>query len=145
MFLKSILSATVAGIILCSCGRTKTNEKVNEDGTVDQCYGSFTDKDSVFLKLSTTGEKVTGDLIYKLFEKDKNKGVLNGTLAGDTIFATYEFTSEGQTSTRDVAFLKKGNELIEGFAPTDQNGVHFINRHDIDFAGIVLQTEECHE
>ena len=141
-----MLSAAIAGILLCSCGKSKTDEKVNEDNTpVSQCYGSFTDKDSVFLKLTTTGEKVTGDLTYKLFEKDKNKGVLNGTLTGDTIFATYEFTSEGQTSAREVAFLKKGNELIEGFAPMDQSGGHFINKHDIDFAGIVLQAEECHE
>lgn len=131
---------------LWSCGSTpKSEEKVVAENSTSTCYGSYTDKDSVFLKLTITGDKVVGDLTYKLFEKDRNRGTFEGILQGDTILASYQFQSEGTTSTREVAFLKKDNELVEGFAPMDSTGTHFLNKHDLDFAGIVLMPDECHE
>lgn len=131
--------------VLWTCGSTpKTEEKVTTE-TSTACYGSYTDRDSVFLSLTVAGEKVTGNLIYKLFEKDKNHGTLDGIVHGDTILAMYRFESEGKTSTREVAFLKQDNGLVEGFAPMDSTGIHFQNKDEIDFAGIVLQSDVCHE
>jgi len=140
-----LLILTLSGWLLWACGTTsKTDEKPNaENAPSYQCYGYYTDKDSVFLKLTFKDNEVTGDLTYKLYEKDKNKGTLQGVVHGDTLFATYQFTSEGQASVRDVAFLKKGNELVEGFAPMDESGTHFKNRNDLDFTGIVLQPDSC--
>lgn len=145
--IKSFIALAISGCILWACGSTgKTEEKITEDKTPSyQCYGSYTDTDSVFLKLTFLGDEVTGDLTYKLYEKDKNQGRLQGVMHGDTLLATYQFTSEGKTSTRDVAFLKQGNDLVEGFAPMDEEGVHFKSINDIDFAGIVLQPGECYE
>jgi hypothetical protein len=59
---------------------------------------------------------VSGDLLYHYFEKDRNSGTINGEVKGDTIFVTYTFISEGIESKREVVFLKKGDELIEGYA-----------------------------
>lgn len=140
------LTLTISGCILWACGSTgKTEEKAGSENTPSyQCYGSYTDTDSVFLRLTFLGNEVNGDLTYKIFEKDKNQGTIQGIMHGDTILATYQFTSEGLTSTREVAFLKKDNELIEGFAPMDETGTHFKSRNDIDFTGIVLETGDCH-
>lgn len=144
---KLLLTLTILSCLLWACGSTgKTEEKIPEEqATSYQCYGSYTDTDSVFLKLTFLGDEVTGELTYKLNEKDKNQGTLQGTIHGDTLLATYQFTSEGKTSIRDVAFLKQGNDLVEGFAPMDEEGVHFKIKNDIDFTGIVLQQGECRE
>ena len=133
----------LSACLLWGCGSTgKTEEKVSALPT-SSCYGSYTDKDSVFLTLTFVGTEVSGDLTYKLYEKDKSQGTLQGTVKGDTIHAMYQFRSEGKTSTREVAFLKQGSDLVEGFAPMDETGTRFLDKRDIDFAGTVLVGTEC--
>lgn len=145
----TFFSASVIGpaVILYACGSTpKSEEKLSsENTTTSQCYGSYTDQDSVFLKLVFTGDAVKGDLTYKLFEKDKNFGTIEGVMYGDTIIGTYKFSSEGRISEREVAFLKQGSDLVEGFAPMNDNGTKFRSKADLDFTGIVLQSDNCHE
>jgi len=134
--------------LLLACGTaSKTEEKPEgkNDSVVYKCYGSYTDKDSVFLKIIYEGDRVNGDIVYKLFEKDKNVGNFEGRLHGDTVFAVYSFLSEGRTSTREVAFLKQGDTLIEGFGPMDTSGTRFKNKGEVDFAGIILQAEGCRD
>ncbi|MEO8472465.1 MAG: hypothetical protein ABI477_09730 [Chryseolinea sp.] len=142
-----LLNTIVLTVVLYACGSTpKSEEKLSSENTTSsQCYGSYTDKDSVFMKLSFTGEAVKGDLTYKLYEKDKNFGTIDGVLRGDTIIGTYKFSSEGKISEREVAFLKQGEDLVEGFAPMNDNGTRFKNEADLDFTGIVLQSDDCHE
>ncbi|HEX6226893.1 MAG TPA: hypothetical protein VFZ52_20890 [Chryseolinea sp.] len=132
-------------IAMSGCGTaSRTEEKLEIKSSASiECYGHYTDKDSVFMKVAYAGDGVTGDIIYKLFEKDKNVGDFEGTLHGDTIFAVYNFVSEGQASTREIVFLKQGNTLVEGFAAMDESGTRFKNRETVDFAGIVLQSEGC--
>lgn len=64
-------------------------------------------KDSIFLQLHIDNNIVNGDLEYKRFEKDRNKGTIKGMFRGDTLFADYTFMSEGVMSVREVMFLKK--------------------------------------
>jgi hypothetical protein len=138
----------INAVLLVACGTaSKTEEKpeAKNDSALYKCYGSYTDNDSVFLKIIYDGDRVNGDITYKLFEKDKNVGDFEGTLHGDTVFAVYNFFSEGRTSTREVAFLRKGDTLIEGFGPMDESGTRFENKGEVDFAGIVLQAEGCRE
>ncbi len=88
-----------------------------------QCYAYINGKDSILLQLQTEGKTVTGQLTYQLYEKDQNNGTLNGTWQGDTLKAEYQFMSEGTESVREVIFLKKGEELTEGFGNVeDRNG-----------------------
>lgn len=76
------------------------------------------------MKLTLTGNEVTGDLACKYFQKDQNKGTLRGVMIGDTLFATYTFTSEGIESSREVASLKKDNDLVEGYGDVqEKNGM----------------------
>ena len=87
-----------------------------------ECYSFVKDKDSIILQLVLKDSFVTGDLNYNFFEKDKNTGSITGKLAGDTIIAEYSFMSEGLQSSREVAFLRKGDTMLEGFG-----GVEDIN------------------
>jgi hypothetical protein len=92
----------------------KETEVKQAEGTISEvCYVGNSGKDSVFLKAFTTGELVKGDLEYRFYEKDRNKGTFNGRMNGDTLQAEYTFLSEGVESTRQVTFLRKGDQLIE--------------------------------
>jgi hypothetical protein len=105
----------------CNGGSNQTeNEmKQNESQVAAEstsCYVLENPKDTVSLQITVDKNHVSGDLIYHYYEKDRNIGTIEGEMKGDTIFATYTFMSEGKESKRDVAFLKKGDELSEGYA-----------------------------
>lgn len=86
------------------------------------CYSWVAKKDSAFLKLDISGSKVSGDLKYVLYEKDNNKGTINGILQDSLVIADYTFQSEGITSVRQVVFKIHGDSLIEGFGDIDMKG-----------------------
>ena len=89
---------------------------VVEEPVFDECYIGSIKKDSILMNLTIKGNEVTkGKLSYKFYEKDKNEGTLVGELRGDTLIADYTFMSEGVSSVRQVAFLKKGNTYVEGY------------------------------
>lgn len=94
----------------------KTPATITEPAT---CYALDNGKDKVAMQIAITNNEVTGDLIYHYFEKDKNSGTITGEMHGDTLLATYSFMSEGKESKRDVAFLKRGDEIIEGYGSVD--------------------------
>lgn len=98
------------------------------------------------MKLTIMGDEVTGDLSYKYFQKDQNKGTLRGAMRGDTLFGIYTFMSEGAESSREVAFLKKGNDLVEGYGDVQEmeGKVIFTNRTSLDFSSsVVLKLVDC--
>ncbi|MFD0939564.1 hypothetical protein [Pedobacter boryungensis] len=112
-----------AGFIV-ACQSNKTEQNANDAvaldtnvqaGTQQFCYSYIKDKDTATLKVMTSGNITTGELRYNLYEKDKNNGIVEGELHGDTLLAEYTFNSEGKESVRQVAFLKKGDQLLEGF------------------------------
>ena len=89
---------------------------------------------------------ITGNLIYKFFEKDQNKGTLQGIIKGDTLTANYEFISEGIKSVREIAFLKKGNNFVEGHGDmAEKNGkLIFKNSRILNFnSNIILKPVQC--
>jgi hypothetical protein len=146
-----LLIITVASS--CSDGSTKTppvktsNDSTTvHDSTTAYCYSSIRNRDTVFLHIKIAGNTVTGDLEYNLYEKDRNKGSLQGMLKGDTLIAEYTFFSEGVESVREVAFLKKGNDWVEGYGDAEEkNGrMLFKNIGTLNFNnGFVLQKIDC--
>ncbi|WP_126650685.1 hypothetical protein [Chryseobacterium aureum] len=78
------------------------------------CYIGVTGKDSVFASIDDNLGTITGKLSYKNNEKDSSTGDVTGFKSGDTLKLTYEFTSEGKKSKRDIYFLQKDNTLTEG-------------------------------
>jgi hypothetical protein len=109
----------------CACSDNSKKQPVaitTADSTFSECYSFISDRDSITLRLVFKDSLVTGNLDYNFFEKDKNTGVIEGKVKGDTIIAEYTFMSEGMQSAREVAFLRKGNSMLEGFG-----GVEDIN------------------
>ena len=152
--MKYSLLFMVATFSCVSCNnnsKTATSTKNNDStgaivpGTTQttQCYAGVRGKDSVFLRLNRTNNTVSGDLDYKHFEKDQNKGTIEGVMKGDTLLADYTFISEGVTSVREVIFLKKGNMLVEGFGDVEEKSgkMVFKNTGAVEFDEAVLLKE----
>ena len=94
--------------------------------SIDGCYEMVMNKDTAFMELSLTGNKITGNLVYKLFEKDKNEGILNGEIKDSHIYADYTFQSEGTTSVREVIFKIFGNSLIPAYGELEEDNGRII-------------------
>ncbi len=145
-----------AGMYLsCNTPSSKKESPSNTAGT-DQpvkqpskdCYAYTSGKDTVLMEISTSANKVSGTLTYKLFEKDQNIGRIEGTMSGDTLFATYNFISEGVESVREVAFIRKGNDFIEGFGEVEEmdGKMIFKNKGALNYgSSIVLHQVACGE
>ena len=110
------------------------------------CYSTVGSKDTVFLKTEISANVVQGSLLYKLFEKDINKGTIEGLMTGDTLLADYTFMSEGKPSVRQVAFVIKDGLATEGYGDMEEKDgkLIFKNVHSLDFThGIRLQKVGC--
>lgn len=120
-----ILAIFASTMLACQGNSTKTtvtDAKVAEtDTTSNQCFQYINKKDTASLSLEINNGKVNGALSYKLFEKDKNDGTITGIVNGDTIIADYTFQSEGTISTREVVWLKKNDQLVEGFGEGEES------------------------
>ncbi len=144
---KSILFMGILFIVFACTNNEKSNnttvnDSVANDNTnitssqpVKLCYAQK-NKDTVLLNIELNGDKVTGELYINRFEKDVNRGTINGTMKGDTLFADYTFNAEGMQSVREVVFLKKDDVIIEGYGPLkydSNNKAVFTNKDSLMF------------
>jgi hypothetical protein len=99
------------------------------------CYRYASSNDTIILKLIHVGESITGILVYKLKEKDKNQGAIQGYMRGNILVANYTFLSEGSTSIRQIAFKKETDSFIEGFGDivTTDNKTVFRNIDSLNY------------
>lgn len=99
----------------------ETDSLENEiDSPENVCYSYISEKDTILLKMNKINDNVAGTLNYNYFEKDKNEGTFEGTMVGDTLRADYTFNSEGTQSVREILFVQKGINLIEGFGDVEE-------------------------
>ena len=158
---KFILSLVAASSVLAACNsEVKTTANVDSSVAIpadtssteiaesfsDGCYAYIKNRDTASLTLKVANDEVTGDLSYKLFEKDSNKGTIAGEIKGDTIIAEYDFNSEGARSIREIVFLKKNGKLYEGFGEVETKGMKtiFKNRANLKFdGGLVFDPADC--
>lgn len=115
--------------IFVSCKKTDTvtgeiapsAPKVAEtaEPTGNQCYAYSANNSMVDLSFNVNShQEVNGTLSYNISGKDKNEGILNGNMKGDTLIAEYTFNSEGVSSVREVVFLNRDGAFIEGYGET---------------------------
>lgn len=135
----SILLAASAFLAACNSGGTSgttdtsgqpqadnTKQTAAQAGAV--CYQKVTGKDTFYLQLIVEDEKVNGVLDYNFFEKDKNTGLIDGSINDNILRATYHFQSEGQNSDRPVVFKVMGEQAYEALADSfDAQGVPVFN------------------
>src|SRR4030095_6763954 len=110
------------------------------------CYSRVTGQDTIFLKLEKVSNVVTGSLSFKFYEKDSNKGVIDGKINGDTLLGDYKFMSEGIQSTRQVIFLIKDSNAIQGYGPMEERDgkIVFKDLKEVDFGhGTILLKITC--
>lgn len=139
-------------VLLAACQQSVkvTEEKDSTTAEIpvaeQTCYTYIKGKDTAALMLITTGIVSTGELRYKWFEKDKSSGTIEGEMHGDTLVAYYSFNSEGRRSVRQVVFLKKVNQFLEGFGEVEEKDgtVKFKDLRKIDFSNpIVFEKVPC--
>lgn len=115
-------------------------------GSKSFCYLGVTGKDSVFVSIDDNLGTVTGKMRYKNSEKDSSTGELTGFKSGDTLKMTYEFASEGTTSKRDIFFVQKDGNLLEGIGnQKDENGqMKYADEKKIVYKdGQKFETADC--
>lgn len=148
-----VLFGSLTTIIACQSNKSSENDTdsagldTNINAPAQYCYAYIKDKDTAKITLMSSGAITTGELSYHLFEKDKSNGIFEGELYGDTLLAEYTFNAEGRESVRQVAFLKKGDELLEGYADvTEKDGkTIFKNKSDLKFGeGLVFRKVACY-
>lgn len=113
-----------------------------------ECYQAVIEKDTITLTVDVNSvNEFKGELDYSYFEKDKSFGTLLGNVKGDTIFADYNFQSEGKTSIRELAYIKKdANTYVEGHGEMiETNGkMSFKDKNKIKFDGnVVFNQIDC--
>ncbi|QOW09420.1 hypothetical protein Q73A0000_03110 [Kaistella flava (ex Peng et al. 2021)] len=122
----------------------ETNEP-RESSTLQTCYMEATNKDSVFVSLEDNLGTIIGKMRYKNFEKDSSIGDVVGSKNGDTLKLVYTFEAEGKTSDREIYFLRKGENLIEGIGEQKVDGSksNYTNPSKIKYSGNTLKQVDC--
>jgi hypothetical protein len=155
--MKKLFIIAIGMIAFVSCGKKEEEKKVVTEQQMEQpeitvqdkeCYlWTSKGKDTIKMSIITAnGGNVVGDLEYNFFEKDGSVGKVSGMAKGDTIYATYDFQSEGMQSTRESVFLRKGNTLIEGFGEVETKGSNqiFKDKKALKFDGsVTLNKVDC--
>jgi len=136
-------------LLLISCNAQQQKDKSNSitaETNSLHCYSYINNNDTVLLKTISIGSSVTGTLTYNFYEKDKNKGTIQGQMKGELLVADYTFISEGVHSVRQVVFKKNDRTFTEGYGEiADQNGkTVFKNIDSLNFNNSILLKEiEC--
>lgn len=160
--MKKIILIPLVALAFTSCEK-KSTETVNVDksaadsvvvpesnepmqsSTLQTCYLGVTGKDSVFVSLDDNLGTITGKMRYKNFEKDSSTGDLIGSKNGDTLKLTYTFQSEGTTSEREIYFLQKGENIMEGIGNQKTEGMKstYENASKLKYEGNNLKQVDC--
>lgn len=143
------LAFLASGLVFsCNQPQYKTDQTADSTSTAaikDQCYLALFEKDTADLKIRTAADgKVTGDLVMRYglkpnsVERVINKGKVEGSFHGDTLFLNYLYTSGSLNKTlyqNPLALLKKGEKLILGVGQieTSVGRSYFVKNKPIDF------------
>ena len=159
--MNKICLALLAGSMILSCEKkseqiTDSSTKVDsvivpesnepiELSTVQNCYISVVGKDSVFFSIEDNLGTLIGKMRYKNFEKDSSFGEISGTQNGDTLKLNYVFEAEGMTSEREIYFLKKDGNLLEGIGDhvTEGSTDRYANPGQLKYEGHTLKPVDC--
>ena len=146
--MKKILILSIMLLSLSNCKKASSTESekttevasemVEESKAVSstECYIYNANGSKIELQMKTNNNEVNGTLTYELKEKDSNKGTFVGTINDSILIAQYKFQSEGTESIREIAFLIKDNQLIEGYGDiiTEKNRTKFKDINTLKYA-----------
>lgn len=122
-----------------------TNEKETAPPRME-CFMYDANGSAVSIQLQFIGNDVTGTLNYSLAEKDSNNGTIKGKVKNNILIADYTFYSEGNQSTRQVAFQFTENKLTEGYGEMTNEGTQFKDVTKLNFdSKMPLNKIDCTE
>ncbi len=81
------------------------------------------------------------NLTYAYAEKDKNTGTFTGEFNDGKLVGTYTFQSEGVESKRQVAFMLKDNQLVEGYGELNEDGTIFKDVNSVNYSSTMPLTK----
>lgn len=140
-----LLIFTLVTVVSCKNNTKTENQSVTETtqkSTLETgCYVYKSDGNNIKMEITEVNKNVTGNLNISYAEKDANQGKFVGTLNGDKLIGTYTFNSEGRKSSREIAFLVKGNQLIEGFGDLNEDGTKFKDVNTIKYTSTMPLTK----
>ncbi|SDB49292.1 hypothetical protein SAMN03097699_1682 [Flavobacteriaceae bacterium MAR_2010_188] len=149
----------LASLLFTSCMEEKKTEAETEadvemeipeiavNDINESCYLYAMNNDSIALKYTIVEDKVSGKMHYNFSEKDSSFGNFEGSFEGDTLRGIYDFQSEGLRSTREIVFLKQGDELVNGSGKIIQNGnaETFDPKATLSFNSFKMQKVTCED
>jgi hypothetical protein len=142
----NIVLLVLLSLFLVCCNQRESTSREEKARYGKSCYSFIQKQDTINLLISLNEGKVEGVLEFRFYEKDQSTGAIEGEMRGDTLFAVYQFMSEGILSLREVAFLQKDTAFLMGIGEVTNAGNKevFKNRKDISFpAALVLQQVPC--
>jgi uncharacterized protein YxeA len=151
----ALLMLVLVTIIACKNNTKTENQLVTKEENTEKetsnkptletgCYGYNSDGNQIKMEITEVNENVKGDLNIAYAEKDTNQGKFLGTLKGDKLIGTYTFNSEGTESAREMAFLVKDNQLIEGYGDLNEDGTKFKDVNSIKYTSTMpLNKVDC--
>ena len=155
--MKKLALLTIALIALTACkkdakieNQTVTNGEITVSETFKKttlekgCYEFISNGNTIKMKITELNEKVTGELSISYVGKDASKGEFVGQLNSDKLIGTYTFQSEGMESSREIAFMVKDNQLIEGYGDLNKDGTKFKDVNNIKYTSAMpLSKVDC--
>ena len=147
----SLLLLIIIGFTSCKSNTEKTTDEnidvAKEIPTAKLelgCYIYNENGNSIAFEITNLENGVSGNLTYELKEKDRNSGTFTGEINGKNLIGTYKFMSEGIESEREVAFLVKENQLVEGYGEMKEKGTAFKDKSKINYtATMPLTKSDC--
>lgn len=153
----TLLTFAIVAMVACKNDRKTENQSViTEENPVTEiskkpvleigCYEYNNNGSHVNMEITEVGENVTGDLNIAYAEKDDNHGAFVGKLHGDKLLGTYTFNAEGKESSREMAFLVKDSQLIEGYGDLTEDGTKFKDPATINYnSSMPLTRVDCNK
>ncbi len=121
-----------AVVLFAACGNTVEDDPTDSsNGPKTTCYFRSSGQDTTAIRMTISGNEVTGELKYLPWQKDPRVGNIAGHLKDDVVTVDWNCTQEGMEFTVPVCIkLKNGkammqqndiNEQGEEFVPEKRN------------------------
>ena len=148
----ALLTFALVTIVACKNDKKSDNQTViEEENSVIEttpettletgCYEYKSDSNNIQMEITEVNDKVMANLNIAYAEKDVNQGKFVGTLNGDKLIGTYTFNSEGTESSREMAFLVKDDQLIEGYGDLNEDGTKFKDVNTVKYTSTMPLTK----
>ncbi|CAM4126671.1 hypothetical protein [Flavobacterium weaverense] len=147
----TIIILAIVSMVACKKDEKTESETVVKEVKVEEaaktalvevgCYEYKSDGNIIQMEITEVNKNVIADLKIAYVEKDASLGKFVGTINGDKLLGTYTFNSEGKESLRELAFMIKENQLIEGYGDLNEDGTKFKDVKTIQYTSTMPLTK----